>query len=126
LFPGGALFPGGVNFELDYGTATALGNPPHSFKAEKVTSGNQVFARLTWKAANLQNTGTVQYQVYRVEAPLNATTFSKKKLVGQTTQLTIDDKQGVGANNISTFIWFATAQYDDGSGSRMSNTAKIP
>jgi hypothetical protein len=120
---GGLLFGGGGGVELDFDTATAVGNPPHSFKAD-VVSGRQVSVRLSWRPPTVHGVGGIQsFQIFRVDgAGVTAANFSKRRLIAQTSGTTtsvVDNKVTAG----STYTWFATAIHVDGSVSGMSNAA---
>jgi hypothetical protein len=120
---GGLLVGGGGGLELDLDGATSVGNPPHSFKAE-VVPGRQPSVNLSWKPATVPNAGGVQsYQIYRVDgAGVTAASFAKRRLIAQpdgTTTTTVDNKVTGG----STYTWFATVHYGDGTVSGISNLA---
>jgi hypothetical protein len=117
---------------MDFETATASGNPPHSVKAatEQQQPGNKTVVRVTWKAPIVLNSDSdgVSYKVYRVVAPLNAASLANRKLVGTTSNTFIIDDKNITPSAIPTYLWFVVAHFDTApvTVSRMSNTAKVP
>jgi fibronectin type 3 domain-containing protein len=115
------LDPGG-GLEQTLEDATAVGHPPHTFKAkvEPALKGTGLVVNLTWK----KPFGDVlSYRVYRVDgAVVNVTSFSRKTLVAQTPETSaIDDRATKG----KTYTYFATVRLIDNTESGMSNASTV-